>query len=165
MACLSRSVPCDAGRRPQSREHEDRVAKIVAIAIPEGEYDQLDPDAIEAVRGVCRKAKKDMGELIEVLHRKECPHAVECLKNLVKGMFRQMEMWLATGIVAPKTTSRFERLFRAPGRCLKRVARGWSDKVATKLSEMMMIKQYRPEVWKKHWLKKMGIEGHLTIWV
>ena len=155
----------DGHGKKQSREHEDKVAKIVAIEIPEGDYDQLDPEAIDAVRDVYRKAKKDMGDLIEVLHQKECPHAVEYLKNLLKGMFAQVEMWLATGVVAPKTTSRLERLFRELGRRLKRIAWGWSDKVATKLSKMIMIKQYQPEVWKKYWLKKMGIEGHLTIWV
>jgi hypothetical protein len=155
----------DGHGKKQSRKHEDEVARIVAIEIPEGEYDQLDPEAIEAVRGAYRTAKKDMGDLIEVLHQKECPPAVEYLKNLVKGMFAQVEMWLATGIVAPKTPSRLERLFRELGRHLKRIAWGGSDKVATKLSKMILIKQYRPEVWKKYWLKKMGIEGHLTIWV
>ena len=55
---------------------------------------------------------------------------------------------LDAGVVAPKTTSRLERLFRELGRRLKRIAWGWSDKVATKLSKMIMIKQYRPEVWK-----------------
>ncbi|RKX38672.1 MAG: hypothetical protein DRP64_15335 [Verrucomicrobia bacterium] len=154
----------DGHGKKQSREHEDKVAKIVAIEIPEGDYDQLDPEAIDAVRDVYRKAKKDMGDLIEVLHQKECPHAVEYLKNLLKGMLAQVELWLATGIVAPKT-SRLERLFRELGRRLKRIAWGWSDKVATKLSKMIMIKQYQPEVWKKYWLKKMGIEGCLTIWV
>jgi len=26
---------------------------------------------------------------------------------------------------------------------------------------MIMIKQYSPELWKKYWLKKLGIEGNL----
>ena len=155
----------DGKGKKQSRPHEDEIARIVAVEIPEGEYDQLGSAAIEAVREAYKTAKKDMAELIEVLHKEECPHAVEYLRNLVKGMFRQVEMWLATGIVAPKTTSRLERLFRELGRRLKRIAWGWSDKVATNLSKMIMIKQYRPEVWKKYWLKKMGIEGNLTIWI
>jgi hypothetical protein len=155
----------DGKGKKQSRPLEDEIARIVAIELPEDEYDLLEPDAIEAVRDVYKTAKKDMAELIDVLSKQECPHAVEYLKNLVKGMFRQVEMWLATGIVAPKTTSRLERLFRELGRRLKRIAWGWSDKVATNLSKMIMVKQYRPEVWKKYWLKKMGIEGHLTIWV
>jgi len=155
----------DGKGKKQSRPLEDEIARIVAIELPEDEYDLLEPDAIEAVRDAYKTAKKDMAELIDVLSKQECPHAVEYLKNLVKGMFRQVEMWLATGIVAPKTTSRLERLFRELGRRLKRIAWGWSDKVATNLSKMIMVKQYRPEVWKKYWLKKMGIEGYLTIWV
>lgn len=155
----------DGKGKKQSRPHEDKIARIVAIEIPEGEYDRLDTGAIEAVREAYKSAKKEMSELIEVLQKDDCPHAVAYLKNLLKGMFSQVEMWLSTGIAAPRTTSRLERLFRELGRRLKRIAWGWSDKVATNLSKMIMIKKYRPEAWKKYWLKKMGIEGHLSIWV
>jgi hypothetical protein len=155
----------DGQRKKEIRPHEDTVAKIVAIEIPEGDYDQLTPDSIDAVREKYRKAKKDMNDLIAVLEQKNCPHGVEYLQNLLRGMFHQVEMWLATGVIAPKTTSRLERLFRELGRRLKRIAWGWSDRVVTRLSKMIMIKQYRPELWKKYWMKKMGIEGHLTIWI
>jgi len=155
----------DGHGKKESRPHQDTVAKIVAVEIPEGDYDQLGAESIETVRDKYRDAKKDLTDLIEILHQKNCPHAVEYLQNLVKGLFHQVEMWLTTGIIAPKTTSLLERLFRELGRRLKRIAWGWSDRVATKLSKMIMIKQYRPEIWKKYWLKKMGIEGHLTIWV
>lgn len=37
--------------------------------------------------------------------------------------------------------------------------------VATKLSKMILIKQYDPERWKQYWLKKTKIEGHFTIWL
>ncbi len=106
-----------------------------------------------------------MDELIDNLRQKHCSHAVEYLKNLVKGLYHQVDMWLATGIIAPKTTSRLERLFRELARRLKRIAWGWSDKVATNLSKMIMIKQYNPELWKKYWLKKLGIQGSFKIWV
>lgn len=149
----------------ESRPHQKELAKMVAVEIPEGDYDQLPSDAIEAVRKKYLETKKGMDELIQTLHEKECPHAVEYLQNLVKGMYHQVDMWLATGIIAPKTTSRLERLFRELARRLKRIAWGWSDKVATKLSKMIMIKKYRPELWKKYWLKKMGIEGNMSIWV
>ncbi len=155
----------DGKRKKEIRPHEDTVAKIVAIEIPEGDYDQLNPESIDAVRDKYRGAKKEMNDLIELLHQKNCPHGVDYLQNLVKGLFHQVEMWLATGIIAPKTTSRLERLFRELGRRLKRIAWGWSDRVVTRLSKMIMIKQYSPEIWKQYWLKKMGIDGHLTIWV
>lgn len=155
----------DGQRKQNIRPHEDTIAKIVAIEIPQGDYDQLTPEAVEAVREKYRLAKMELIDLINVLHQKNCPHGVEYLQNLSKGLFHQLEMWLATGIVAPKTTSRLERLFRELARRLKRIAWGWSDRVVTKLSKMIMIKQYRPEIWKKYWLKKMGIQGNLDIWV
>jgi len=155
----------DGQGRKVSRPHLKELAKIVAVEIPEGDYDQLSPDAIEAVRKKYRDAKKDMNDLIEVLHQKNCPHAVDYLKNLVRGLYHQVDLWLTTGIIAPKTTSRLERLFRELARRLKRIAWGWSDKVAVNLSKMIMIKQYQPELWKKYWLKKMGINGNMSIWV
>jgi len=155
----------DGQGKKESHPLQEKMAKIVAVEIPAGDYDQLNPEAIEAVREKYREAKKDMNDLIEVLHQKNCPHAVEYLKNLVKGLYHQVDMWLATGIIAPKTTSRLERLFRELARRLKRIAWGWSDRVATKLSKMIMIKQYKPEVWKKYWLKKVGIEGHFQVWI
>ena len=155
----------DGHGKKESRPHEDTIARLVAIEIPEGDYDRLDAEAIALVRETYEDAKKDLNDLIQVLDQKNCPNAVEYLKNLASGLFHQVEMWLATGIIAPKTTSRLERLFRELARRLKRIAWGWSDRVATKLSKMIMIKQYRPEIWKQFWLKKMGIQGHLTIWV
>jgi len=155
----------DGHGKKESRPHEATIAEIVAIEIPDGDYDVLDPEDIAQVRDSFENAKEDLNDLIEILDQKNCSHAVEYLKNLSKGLFHQVEMWLATGIIAPKTTSRLERLFREIARRLKRMAWGWSDRVATKLSKMIMIKQYKPEIWKQYWLKKMGIEGHLTIWV
>jgi len=155
----------DGQGKKDTRAHQEQLAKIVAVEIPEGDYDQLNPEAIEAVRAKYRAAKKDMNDLIEVLHQKNCPHAVEYLKSLLKGVYHQVDLWLATGIIAPKTTSRLERLFRELARRLKRIAWGWSDRVATKLSKMIMIKQYKPELWKQYWLKKLGIEDHFQIWV
>jgi len=155
----------DGHRKKQIKPHQDRLAKIVAVEIPEGDYDRLAPEAIEEVRRKYREARRSMDDLIDNLQKENCSHAVEYLKNLVKGLYHQVDMWLATGIIAPKTTSRLERLFRELARRLKRIAWGWSDKVATNLSKMIMIKQYNPDLWKEYWLKKLGIQGSFKIWV
>jgi hypothetical protein len=149
----------------ESRPHQKHVARIVAVELPKDDYDQLSREAIEEVRNKYREAKQEMNDLIDLLQQKNCPHAVAYLRNLARGLYHQVELWLATGIIAPRTISRLERLFRELGRRLKRIAWGWSDRVATKLSKMIMIKKYRPELWKRYWLKKMGIAGHFEIWI
>ena len=130
--------------KKESAPLEKELVKVVAVEIPEGDYERLSPEDPESVREVYRKGRKELGNLIDLLHEKGCPHAVEYLKNLLMGLYRQVDLWLSTGIIAPRTTSRLERLFRELGRRLKKIAYGWSDKVATKLSKMILIKQYKP---------------------
>ena len=155
----------DGYGKKMSQPHQKQLAKLVAVEIPEDDYDLLAPEAVEEVREKYTDAKKELSDLIELLYQKNCPRAVEYLKNLSKGLYHQVEMWLTTGIIAPKTTSRLERLFRELGRRLKKIAWGWSDRIATKLSKMIMIKKYRPELWKKYWMKKMGVDGNFHVWL
>jgi hypothetical protein len=153
----------DGRRKKEIVPQQEQLAKIIAVEIPEGDYDRLSAAAIDEVRKKYQEAKKDLNELIELLYQKNCPHAVAYLKNLAHGLHHHVAMWLATGIIAPTTISRLERLFREIGRRLKRIAWGWSDRIATKLSKMIMIKQYKPELWRKYWLEKLGIVGNFQI--
>jgi len=70
---------------------------------------------------------------------------------------------LKTGVIAPKTTSLLEQLFRGVGRRLKKIARGWSDKAATNISKMIMIRQYSRDKSKQYWKEKLGIKGYFNI--
>jgi len=74
-----------------------------------------------------------------------------------------MELWLSTGIIAPKTTSLLERVFREIGRRLKRIAWEWSDAAVTNLSKMILIKQYAKDKWEQFWKEKLGIKGYFNI--
>ena len=66
-------------------------------------------------------------------------------------------------MIAPKTTSLLERIFREIGRRIKRIAWGWSDETVSKLSQMIILKKYSKEKWEKYWKQKIGIEGHFSI--
>ena len=67
------------------------------------------------------------------------------------------------GVIAPKTTSLLERVFREIGRRLKRIAWGWSDIAVANLSKMIMIKQYTKDKWEQFWQEKLGIKDHFNI--
>ena len=85
------------------------------------------------------------------------------LKNLSDRLFANIEIWLKTGVIAPKTTSLLERLFREIGRRLKKIAWGWSDKAVTNISKMIMIRQYSKDKWEQYWKNKLGIKGYFDI--
>ena len=90
-------------------------------------------------------------------------HGTAYLVNLSERLFTNIELWLKTGVIAPKTTSLLERVFREIGRRLKRIAWGWADKSVTNLSKMIMIRQYSRDKWEKYWKYKLGINGHFEI--
>ena len=67
------------------------------------------------------------------------------------------------GVIAPKTTSLLERVFRELGRRLKKIAWGWSDQTVTHLSKMILMRQYARDKWEEYWKEKLGIKGYFTI--
>jgi transposase-like protein len=85
------------------------------------------------------------------------------LENLTQRLFTHVEIWLRTGVIAPKTTSLLERIFREIGRRIKRIAWGWSDSAVSKLSKMIILKKYSKEKWEQYWKQKLGIEGNFSI--
>ena len=102
-------------------------------------------------------------ELIETFRQRGYTHGASYLENLSERLFTHIEMWLKSGVVAPKTTSLLERVFREIGRRLKRIAWGWGDKAVTKLSKMILLKQYSRSKWEEYWKSKLGIDGHFHI--
>jgi hypothetical protein len=108
-------------------------------------------------------SKSAIKELIKTFQEKGYRHGASYLQSLSDRLFANVEFWLKTGIIAPKTTSLLEKVFREVGRRLKRIAWGWSDKTVTDISKMIMIKQYSRDKWAHYWKKKLGIEGHFNI--
>ena len=85
------------------------------------------------------------------------------IEKISERLFTHIEIWLQSGVIAPKTTSLLERVFREIGRRLKRIAWGWSDRVATKLSKMILLKQYSRKDWEQYWMSKLEIVGCFQI--
>ena len=104
-----------------------------------------------------------MKELIKTFREKGYKNGASYLENLSNRLFTNIEIWLKTGVIAPKTTSLLERLFREIGRRLKKIAWGWSDKAVTNISKMIMIRQYSRDKWEQYWKEKLGIKGYFDI--
>jgi hypothetical protein len=92
--------------------------------------------------------------------RKETNFEYEVIESVIDT---NIELWLETGVIAPKTTSLLERVFREIGRRLKKIAWGWSNSAVTNISKMIMIRQYSRDQWEKYWKKKLDIRGYFNI--
>jgi len=118
---------------------------------------------ISSKKSQYESSKSEIKELIKTFRERGYKHGTAYLENLSERLFTNIELWLKTGIIAPKTISLLERVFREIGRRLKRIAWGWADKTVTNISKMIMIRQYSREKWEQYWKEKLGIKGYFNI--
>ena len=147
----------------ESRPQIDKLKYMIGIELSEDDYELLQEHDRQAVEEKYRSSKAEMADLIDVFKEHGYQKGATYLENLSRRIFTNIELWLKTGVIAPKTTSMLERIFREIGRRIKRIAWGWSDAAVTKLSKMIILKKYSNEKWKQFWKEKLGIEGHFRI--
>ena len=153
----------DGLKKKASQPHTDKIKQLIGIELPEGDFELLKDEHKQEVKTKYETSKSEINDLIQTFRDKGYRHGAAYLENLSDRLFTHIELWLKTGVIAPKTISLLERLFREIGRRLKKIAWGWSDKIATNLSKMIMIKQYSRQTWEEYWKEKLGIKGYFNI--
>ena len=160
---LYHSLWQDGLKKKDSQPQIDKIKHLIGIELPEGEFELLKEEDKEQVKSQYETSKKEIKELIDTFRDKGYSHGASYLENLSERLFTNIEIWLKTGVITPKTISLLERLFREIGRRLKKIAWGWSDKAVTNISKMILIKQYSRDKWEKYWKEKLGIDGSFQI--
>ncbi|MCK5023843.1 MAG: hypothetical protein KAS04_06720, partial [Candidatus Aenigmarchaeota archaeon] len=153
----------DGLKKKESQPETDKIKQLIGIELPDGDFEILKEEDKEQVKIQYERSKSEVKELIKTFQEKGYKHGVSYLENLSERIFTNIELWLKTGIIAPKTTSLLERLFREIGRRLKRIAWDWTDKSVTNISKMIMLRQYARDKWEQYWKEKLGIKGYFDI--
>jgi hypothetical protein len=143
--------------------HMDKLQGLLGIEIPKSDYELVKDEDKLRLKDQYDNSRRELMSLIEEFDKKGYAKGATYLHNLARDIFRNVELWLKTGVIFPKTTSLLERVFRELGRRLKRIAWGWSDAGAAKLSQMILLKQYSREKWEKFWKEKMDICGNFKL--
>jgi hypothetical protein len=160
---LYHSLWQDGLGKKDSQPQIDNLRHLIGIELPETDYELLNEDDKQQVEEKYKSSKAEVMALIDTLKQRGYRHGVAYLENLSQRIFTNVELWLKTGVIAPKTTSLLERIFREIGRRIKRIAWGWSDDTVSKLSKMIVLKKYSKEKWEQYWKQKLGIEGNFEI--
>ena len=153
----------DGLKKKESQPETDKIKQLIGIELPEGDFEILKEEDKELVRTKYENSKSEIKDLIRTFCQKGYKKGASYLEKLSGRLFTNIELWLKTGVIAPKTTSLLERVFREIGRRLKRIAWGWSDKAVTNISELIMIRQYSRDEWEEYWKEKFGIKGYFDI--
>jgi len=160
---LYHSLWQDGLKKKNNQPETDKIKQLIGIELPEGDFELLKEEDRQRVKAKYESSKTEIKELIKTFHEKGYKHGASYLENLLDRLFTNIEIWLKTGVIAPKTTSLLERLFREIGRHLKKIAWGSSDKAVTNLSKIIMIRQYSRKKWEQYWKEKLGIKGYFNI--
>lgn len=153
----------DGLRKKDSQPHTDKLRHLIGIELPQVDYELLQDKDKQCVEEKYQSSKAEIVQLVETFREKGYDKGAAYLQNLSQRIFTNIEIWLKTGVIAPKTTSLLERIFREIGRRIKRIAWGWSDDTVTKLSKMIVLKKYSKEKWEKYWKQKLCIDGNFSI--
>lgn len=153
----------DGLKKKESQPHTDQLKHLIGIELPETDYELLLDKDKQSVKEKYQSSKAEIIDLVNTFRENGYYKGAAYLENLSRRIFTNIEIWLKTGVIAPKTTSLLERIFREIGRRVKRIAWGWSDATVTKLSKMIVLKKYSKEKWQQYWEQKLGIEGNFSI--
>jgi hypothetical protein len=155
----------DGLKKKESQADIDKIKQLIGIELPPEDFQILKEQDKEPVKAKYESSKAEVQELIQTFYDKGYHHGASYLEKLSERLFTHIEVWLKTGVIAPKTTSLLERVFREIGRRLKKIAWGWSDTAVTNLSKMIMIRQYSRDNWLSYWKEKLGIKGFFDVQV
>ncbi len=153
----------DGLKKKTSQPETDKLRQIIGVELPKEDIDLIKPEDMEQLVNEYEQSKEELLQLIETFHQKGYRQGATYLEKMSNRIFTNVEIWLRTGVIAPKVTSLLERTFRELGRRLKRIAWGWTDKAVTNLSKMIMLRQYSREKWEEYWKEKLGIKNYFKI--
>jgi hypothetical protein len=140
-----------------------KMSRLLAIEIPAEDVEQVSDQHKEELRRRIKASQKELDALHRDFESKGYEKAATYLANARDRLFKHLELWLKTGIAAPRTTSIVENLIRELVRRLKKVGWNWSDKGATRMGRIVMIRRYDEEAWHRYWEDRMNMQGRCTI--
>lgn len=100
----------DGLKKKDSKPVTDKIKQLIGIELPEGEYEILKEKNKDRVKSKYEKSKSEIKELIQTFREKGYKHGTAYLENLSERLFTNIELWLKTGVIAPKTTSLLKRV-------------------------------------------------------
>jgi hypothetical protein len=81
----------------------DKIAQLIGIELPEKDFQILKDEDKDQIWAKDETSKRKIDELIKTFKDKCYNHGASYLENLSERLFTSNEIWLITGIIAPKT--------------------------------------------------------------
>lgn len=137
--------------------------RILAVEIPEGDWEAVLPIEKEALRKQVTVARDAFQAMIQTFEQAGYRHGAEYLRHAKDRLFGRIDLWLETGIIAPKSTGVLEEILREIGRRVKKLGWNWSDHGVTQQAKMILLRRYSQSAWEAYWQERLDLRGRCTI--
>lgn len=141
----------------QRKHLKKELAAILALEIPDGEVQSVDPSQKDQWKERIRTAENELEDLARKLGQNNWHRVADHVRSVKSRLFTYLEFWLETGLIVPRTNSFMERLMRELGRRIKRIGFGWSEEGAARMCRILIRRITEPKAWEEWWKEKLGI--------
>jgi hypothetical protein len=142
-----------------SRALTDKLYDAVKLGIPETN----DLEAKLKLKTLIFESEKALDKVINELKERGHYIAATYVENAKGKLFTFLRYWIQTGEVAPKVTSRIERLMRELGRRVKKIGFNWSAKGAARITRILLKILAANDLWENEWKKKLNLKNTVSL--
>ena len=147
----------------ERRQMQKQLTGIIGIELPEEDFQEVQDKDKAALENSVKKAETEVDELAKELATRGYSKAANYVANARDKLFTYVRFWLKYGLISPRATSMIERMMREIGRRLKRIAFGWSEKGAAKMTRIIIKRITNAAEWDEYWRKRLRITGNLEL--
>ena len=151
---LYHMMHADGGLAKESRPYQDRLAALMAIELPKEDFSKVDDEEKTRITELMKSSEAEVARLIAELQAKGYDVAVNYLTRAASSMFGYVKRWLRTGLIGYRASSVVERVMRAIGRRIKKIAYGWKERGVCKMAKIL-LKRFGDEAEWKSYLDKL----------
>jgi len=153
----------DGVSKDQRRKLQEELALVLGVQIPKEDLEPVTTTDRKELEQSVLDAEADVDRMIRRMNKKGYVQAAGYLRRMKDNLFTYMRRWLATGLVSPRVSSWIERVMREIARRLKRIAFGWSEPGAEKMTRIVLKRFTDREGWEAWWKEKMRLNNNVLL--
>jgi hypothetical protein len=142
-----------------SRGLTDKLYQAIKLGVP----DKSDPESKLKLEAAIFEAEKSLDKVIIELKERGFLIAATYVENAKNNLFTFLRYWIQTGEVAPKVTSKIERLMRELGRRVKKIGFNWSAKGAARITRILLKIIAGKNLWENEWREKLCLKNAVNL--
>ncbi|MCP4548082.1 MAG: hypothetical protein GY835_16585 [bacterium] len=153
----------DGLKAAQTKPLSVRLRGILGVEIPAGEWEAILPVTKDTLRGQVKEAREAFQAMIDEFGAFGYTHGQRYLEGARDRLFSRIDLWMQTGIIAPRSTGLLEEIMRETGRRIKKLGWNWKDHGVTQEVAMILLQRYSPDQWDAYWRHRLDLQGRCRL--